>query len=100
MNLEQWSQFQFSEELYKKFDIRKVSGELIVNKKELVQLVNQCIFRKCARTSKEKYDVLELRDKVLKLIRHEVNNSTLTSSTFSEISNEHAILFGNYNISY
>ena len=76
MNFEQFAQFQFGEDLYKKFDIRNTNGELVKDKRELIQLVNDGIFRKCARTSKEKYEVLDLRDKFLKLIRYEANNST------------------------
>ena len=102
MNLEQLSQFEFSKELYKKFDIRKGSGELISNKKELIQLVNTCIFGKYARTSKEKYEVLELRDKLLKLIRCEINNSMTTTSyasnsteTYQQVSAD-SFLIGNF----
>ena len=85
MNLEQLAPFQFGEELYKKFDIRQANGDLVKDKRELLQLVNESIFRKCARTSKEKYEVLDLRDKLLKLIRYEVNNSNpQTSSTSAD----------------
>ena len=79
MNLEQFTQFQFGEDLYKKFDIRTTNGELVKDKRELIQLVNDGIFRKCARTSKDKYEVLDLRDKFLKLIRYEANNTNLSS---------------------
>ena len=66
MNLEQLSQFQFGDELYKKFDIRLLNGDLVKDKRELIQLVNECIYRKSARTSKEKYEVLSanFRDKI------------------------------------
>jgi hypothetical protein len=80
MNLEQFTQFQFGEDLYKKFDIRTTNGELVKDKRELIQLVNDGIFRKCARTSKDKYEVLDLRDKFLKLIRYEANNNNNLSS--------------------
>ena len=85
MNLEQFSQFKFDEELYKKFDIRLPNGDLIKDKRELTQLVNDTIFRKCAKTSKEKLDVLDLRDKLLKLIRYEVNNSASNTNESEEI---------------
>jgi hypothetical protein len=106
MNLEQLSQFQFGDELYKKFDIQKANGDLVKDKRELVQLVNESIYRKCARTSKEKYEVLELRDKLLKLIRYEVNNAAIgtaastSSSATNADSNQQvsadAILVGKY----
>ena len=106
MNLEQLSQFQFGDELYKKFDIQKANGDLVKDKRELVQLVNESIYRKCARTSKEKYEVLELRDKLLKLIRYDVNNAAAigttasTSSSATAESNQQvsadAILVGKY----
>ena len=79
MILEQLAQFQFNDELYKKFDIRQANNDLVKDKRELIQLVNESIFRKCARTAKEKYEVLELRDKLLKLIRYEVNNSSIAN---------------------
>ena len=82
MNLEQFTQFQFGEDLYKKFDIRTTNGELVKDKRELIQLVNDGIFRKCARTSKDKYEVLDLRDKFLKLIRYEANNTNLSSINY------------------
>lgn len=93
MNLEQISQFQFGEELYRKFDIRQANGELIKEKRELVQLVNESLLRRCARTSKDKFEALDMRDKLLKLIRYEANNLAAQSeSTQQVVSND--ILIG------
>ena len=70
MNADSLAFLQCSEESLKKFDIAAK------DKRELLALVNDSIFRKCAKTCKEKMDVLELRDKVLKLIRYEVGLQT------------------------
>lgn len=70
MNVEKFQLLQVSEESLKKFDIQ------VKNKSELITQINNEIFRKCARSGKEKFDVLDLRDKVLKLIRYEINNQT------------------------
>ena len=50
MNLDQIEGFQCSEETLKKFDLQ------VKDKKEWVNLVNESIFRKCAKTNKEKYE--------------------------------------------
>jgi hypothetical protein len=78
MNLEQFSFLHCSDEILKKFDLK------VKDKRELVQLINESIFRKCAKTSKDKFDVLELRDKVLKLIRYELGAATSNSGGGSE----------------
>lgn len=70
MNLEKFSLLSCAEESLKKFDI------LVKDRRQLVSLINDSIFRKCARTSKEKFEVLDLRDKILKLIRYEIQGST------------------------
>jgi hypothetical protein len=75
MNLDQIEGFQCSEETLKKFDLQ------VKDKKELVNLVNESIFRKCAKTNKEKYELLDLRDKILKLIRYETNLQNETETT-------------------
>jgi hypothetical protein len=75
MNLDQIEAFQCSEETLKKFDLQ------VKDKKELVNLVNESIFRKCAKTNKEKFDLLDLRDKLLKLIRYETNLQNDTETT-------------------
>jgi hypothetical protein len=100
MNLEQFTQFQFGEDLYKKFDIRTTNGELVKDKRELIQLVNDGIFRKCARTSKDKYEVLDLRDKFLKLIRYEANNTNLSSINDNQQQSTTDILIGRNKIIY
>jgi hypothetical protein len=100
MNLEQFTQFQFGEDLYKKFDIRTTNGELVKDKRELIQLVNDGIFRKCARTSKDKYEVLDLRDKFLKLIRYEANNTNLSSINDNQQQSTTDILIGRNKINY
>jgi hypothetical protein len=74
MNLDKLQLLQVSEESLKKFDIQAK------NKSELIQQINDSIFRKCARTVKEKFDVLDLRDKVLKLIRYEINQTSSQQS--------------------
>lgn len=70
MNSEKFALLQCSEETLKKFDLQ------VRSKSELATLVNDTIFRKAAKSSKEKFDVLDLRDKLLKLIRFEINNQT------------------------
>ena len=81
MNLDQIEAFQCSEETLKKFDLQ------VKDKRELVNLVNESIFRKCAKTNKEKLDLLDLRDKLLKLIRYETNlQSSQSSSEESNVS--------------
>jgi hypothetical protein len=67
MNQDQLSVFQFNEESYKKF------GLTVKDKRELVALINDTIYRKCAKTSKDRYELLDQRDKILKLIRHDLN---------------------------
>ena len=68
MNPDQLTLFQFNEEAYKKFNLP------VKDKRELVALINETIYRKCAKTAKEKFEVLDMRDKVLKLIRFDLNN--------------------------
>ena len=70
MNTEKFALLQVNEESLKKFDLQ------VKDKRELHALINDSIYRVCARTSKEKFEVLDLRDKVLKLIRYEVSNQT------------------------
>jgi hypothetical protein len=69
MNIDKFSLLQCGEETLKKFDIQARS------KAQLITTINDAIYHKCARTSREKYDVLELRDKILKLIRYEINSN-------------------------
>ncbi len=69
MNIEKFSLLQCSEETLKKFDINAR------NKTHLITTINESIYQKCARTSQEKFDVLELRDKILKLIRYEIQTN-------------------------
>jgi hypothetical protein len=66
MNLEL---FQFNEESYKKFNLQQIK-----EKRELINLINESVYNRCAKTSKEKYEILDLRDKILKLIRFDVDN--------------------------
>jgi hypothetical protein len=66
-NQENFSFLQCSDESLKKFDLQ------VKDKRELLTLINDSIYRKCAKTCKEKFEVLDLRDKVLKLIRYEIN---------------------------
>ena len=70
MNLEKFSLLSCAEESLKKFDLQ------VKDKRELISLINDSVFRKCARTSKEKYELLDLRDKFLKLIRYEIQGSS------------------------
>lgn len=68
MNLDQLSRFQFGDEAYKKFQLS------VKDKRELVNLINESVFRKCAKTNQERFEVLDLRDKMLKLVRYELLN--------------------------
>jgi hypothetical protein len=76
-----FSLFQFSDESLKKYDIK------VKDNRELVSLINESIVKKCARTTKDKMELLDLRDKILKLIRNEINNLT----TADDLSNENTI---------
>ena len=83
MNLEKFSLLSCAEESLKKFDLQ------VKDKRELISLINDSVFRKCARTSKEKYELLDLRDKFLKLIRYEIqgssNDSIVLNGTCSDM---------------
>ena len=81
MNLENFTILQCSEESIKKFDLP------VKDKRELISLINDSIYRKCAKTLKEKFDLLDLRDKVLKLIRFEINLSNASINTSSNNTN-------------
>ena len=70
MNADSFSFLQCTEENLKKFDIQ------VKDKKELITHITEHIFRKCAKTNKEKFELLDLRDKVLKLIRFEAGQLT------------------------
>lgn len=74
MNLDKFSLVQVSEESLKKFDIQ------VKDKRELIARVNETIFNRWAPTSKDKFEVLDLRDKVLKLIRYEISSQNSTES--------------------
>lgn len=74
MNADLFSFLQFGEESFKKFDLN------VKDKRELISLINESIYHKCAKTAKEKSEVLDLRDKVLKLIRYEINTQSSSSS--------------------
>ena len=56
MNTEKFALLQVNEESLKKFDLQ------VKDKRELQALINDSIYRVCARTSKEKFEVLDLRD--------------------------------------
>ncbi len=74
MNADSLALIGCTEESLKKFDLQ------VKDKRELVALINESIYRKSAKTSKEKFEVLDLRDKVLKLIRFETNTSNAGAS--------------------
>jgi hypothetical protein len=78
MNQDQLSVFQFNEEAYKKF------GLTVKDKRELVALINDTIYWKCAKTSKDRYELLDQRDKVLKLIRHDLNTQVAAVTPVDE----------------
>lgn len=42
------------------------------DKRELLNLINETFYRKTAKTTKEKFETLLLRDKILKLLRYEL----------------------------
>ncbi|RNA21027.1 germinal-center associated nuclear -like isoform X1 [Brachionus plicatilis] len=73
MDAQQFSILQASEESIKKFDLQ------VTDKREFLQLINDT-FKKPSITSKEKFDTLVLRDKILKLIRHELYQISPVSS--------------------
>jgi len=82
MNVELFAKLQCSDESLKKFDIQAK------DKRELISIINECIFKKCAKNSKERYEVLDLRDKVLKLIRYEIGLIKWSATTsFAQGSN-------------
>ena len=70
MNPDLYTFLPVGEDSLKKFDLS------VKDKRELISLINESVFRKCAKTAKEKFEVLDLRDKFLKLIRFEVGNSS------------------------
>ena len=78
LTLAQIDAFQCSEETLRKFDLP------VKDKKDLVNLVNDSIYRKCAKSNKEKFDLLDLRDKLLKLIRYETNSLLSQSASNAE----------------
>jgi hypothetical protein len=78
MNQDQLSVFQFGEEAYKKF------GLTVKDKRELVTLINDTIYRKCAKSSKDRYELLDQRDKILKLIRHDLNTQVAAANEEQE----------------
>ncbi|CAF0860307.1 unnamed protein product [Brachionus calyciflorus] len=68
--MDQFDLLKCSEESIKKFDLQ------VKDKRELIHLINETFFKKPSKTSKEKFETLLLRDKILKLIRHEINQIT------------------------
>lgn len=69
MNPDLLTYLPISKDALRKFDLG------VKDKRELVSLVNESIYRKCAKTAKEKYEVLDLRDKLIKLVRNELRAS-------------------------
>lgn len=69
MNAELMAFMPVSEESLKKFDLN------VKDKRELIALINDSIYRKCAKTAKDRFELLDLRDKVLKLVRFETSSS-------------------------
>jgi hypothetical protein len=69
MNAELMAFMPVSEESLKKFDLNAK------DKRELLALINDSIYRKCAKTAKDRFELLDLRDKVLKLVRYETTSS-------------------------
>lgn len=74
MNPELISFLPIGEDSLKKFDVNAK------DKRELIALINDSIYRRCAKTAKEKFEVLDLRDKVLKLVRFNSNPQPDSSS--------------------
>lgn len=85
MNFELFTFLPFSEKSLKKFDLNAK------DKREFVALINDSLFKKCAKSNKDKFEALDLRDKVLKVIRYELNtqiNSCLNANLMNPVCNK------------
>ena len=76
MDAQKFTILQASEESIKKFDFQ------VNDKQKLLQLINET-FKKPSKTAKDKFETLLLRDKILKLIRHELYQ--ISPSTSGEV---------------